>query len=94
MTVLLSGVTLTIFALINYKIYQAKKKCSVPKALVQVPLVILPHQDNSNQQPSQCLKITQDSLILQCFEQSNNTFNTFSSQNANETFCVNFKHCA
>ena len=90
MTVLLSGVTLTIFALINYKIYQAKKKCSVPKALVQVPLVILPHQDNSNQQPTQCLKITQDSLILQCFEQSN----TFSSQNANETFCVNFKHCA
>ena len=90
MTVLLSGVTLTIFALINYKIYKAKKKCSVPKALVQVPLVILPHQDNSNQQPSQCLKITQDSLVLQCFEQSNNTF---SSQNANETFCVNFKHC-
>ena len=59
MTVLLAGVTLTIFALTNYKIYQAKKKCTqrYEKYQALVSLLIVPHQ-----QPSEGLKT---SLILQ-----------------------------
>ena len=59
MSVLLAGVTLTIFALTNYKIYQAKKKCTqrYEKYQALVSLLIVPHQ-----QPSEGLKT---SLILQ-----------------------------
>ena len=59
MSVLLAGVTLTIFALTNYKIHQAKKKCTqrYEKYQALVSLLIVPHQ-----QPSEGLKT---SLILQ-----------------------------
>ena len=61
MSVLLAGVTLTIFALTNYKIYQAKKKCTqrYEKYQALVSLLIVPYR---NQQPSQGLEA---SLILQ-----------------------------
>ena len=58
---MLAGITLMLFALINYKIYQAKKKCTkkYEKYQVLVSLLMVPHQ-----QPLQCLKITQNSLTL------------------------------
>ena len=87
MTVLLGGVTLTIFALINYKIYQAKKKCTkkYEKYQVLVSLLMVPHQ-----QPLQCLKITQNSLTL---KNNIKPFSTYKGDNLGEfeTLCITSK---